>query len=54
MSMKLGDKVKLKSGGPIMTIEMIKNNVVIICQWFDGPKVECGTFNIATLEIYKD
>lgn len=43
MSLKPGDVVQLKSGGPQMTIHAI-NNDVATCVWFEGKKVCRDTF----------
>lgn len=52
--MKVGDVVHLKSSSPAMTIEKMyadnTGNVNVLCQWFNGSKLEHGTFNLATLE----
>jgi len=46
---KVGDVVKLKSGGLKMTIESIDGNVVN-CQWFDKDNaLKYGYFNMDTL-----
>lgn len=47
---KIGDKVKLKSGGPIMTVHntSVSNPIQyrgnLRCQWFAGKKLEEGYF----------
>jgi uncharacterized protein YodC (DUF2158 family) len=42
---KVGDIVKLKSGGPEMTIEALPNqHYDYSCQWFAGKKLERGHF----------
>ena len=38
MPFKVGDVVKLKSGGPEMTVEVIADNTVS-CIWFDKSKL---------------
>ncbi len=46
---KVGDEVKLKSGGPAMTVEEV-NEAGIWCVWFDGKKAERQIFQSATLK----
>lgn len=40
---KPGDIVKLKSGGPEMTVKAVQK-FNIVCQWFSGKKLEAGLF----------
>jgi uncharacterized protein YodC (DUF2158 family) len=44
----VGTNVKLKSGGPVMTVKSYKApsqlNAGYTCQWFAGKKLENGTF----------
>tara|TARA_R110001583_G_scaffold187532_1_gene348925 strand:- start:2298 stop:2492 length:195 start_codon:yes stop_codon:yes gene_type:complete len=47
----IGDIVKLKSGGPDMTINRVTTNTstgeftgYYHCQWFAGKKLDTGTF----------
>ena len=54
----VGTIVKLKSGGPDMTVELIVINYStkqptgdVDCQWFAGKKLEKGRFPIASLEL---
>lgn len=51
--MKKGDRVQLKSGGPIMTLKEFRDNKVR-CQWFEGDKLKEGDFSIESLELYSD
>lgn len=53
---QIGDVVKLKSGGPVMTIQNlgdysgpsgIKNGA--FCIWFDGNKQQTSVFEVVTL-----
>lgn len=46
---KVGDTVKLKSGGPAMTINKIDGNE-ISCQWFDNKEIKGATFIKEVLE----
>lgn len=52
-----GDTVRLKSGGPIMTIETIDAKSMgssekdhAWCQWFEKNKLETGVFPLTSLE----
>lgn len=50
---KLGDVVKLKSGGPEMTIERggkMGGRLVFICTWITDGKVNCRPFYVEVLE----
>ena len=38
-SFKPGDVVRLKSGGPAMTVLMVHNNAFARLAWFDGEKL---------------
>lgn len=47
----VGDIVKLKSGGPAMTVQLKEvNNDYYMCQWFAGKKLENGRFKTDSLE----
>jgi len=52
---KKGDEVKLKSGGPIMTVQDIGDYVTagiedgISCIWFEGKDIKEKVFDRATL-----
>lgn len=60
--LKKGDKVRLKSGGPLMTISDIGDYSLgqvgepndAKCIWFDGKRLEEAVFDIATLEKSED
>jgi uncharacterized protein YodC (DUF2158 family) len=49
-----GDTVKLKSGGPLMTVEKVaksaKGEILAWCIWFEGTKKLDGQFPPAILE----
>ena len=47
-----GDIVKLKSGGPDMTVQGAANTseTSVYCQWFAGKKLERGNFPVDSLE----
>jgi uncharacterized protein YodC (DUF2158 family) len=50
---KPGDVVRLKSGGPAMTVTAIgehESQTKAFCEWFEGTKRHQGTFVLATLE----
>ena len=52
MSFKAGDVVRLKSGGPLMTVEAASASPgAWICVWFDGQKQTRSSFAAATLAI---
>ncbi|WP_186206861.1 YodC family protein [Burkholderia gladioli] len=48
--LKIGDIVKLKSGGPDMTIHEIASDGEYQCQWFAGKKLESGWFKSEALQ----
>jgi uncharacterized protein YodC (DUF2158 family) len=53
MAPKVGDVVKLKSGGPAMTVEVVTKATeghLVRCVWFDGAEAKRGTFPAAALE----
>ncbi|MDF4005307.1 DUF2158 domain-containing protein [Luteibacter sp. PPL552] len=50
---KPGDRVQLKSGGPIMTVNEIYDNGRVGCEWFDSKEQhQERTFTPETLELY--
>lgn len=55
-NLKPGDVVRLKSGGPEMTIEDIgeyswgSERQQAMCKWFEGTKLHTDTFELASLE----
>lgn len=49
MQFNLGDVVKLKSGGPSMTVNEISGSQAH-CTWFDGAKRSGSWFEMVTLE----
>jgi len=55
MTFKVGDVVKLKSGGPLMTVAnpnaTAGGHAVIGCTWFDGKTPHAEMFPAETLEI---
>lgn len=50
-SFSVGDLVKLKSGGPVMTVKSIDivSGFDYCCQWFSGKKLETGNFDKRSL-----
>lgn len=51
--LKIGDVVKLKSGGPTMTVTKIEDEYVY-CKWFQGEyhdKVDSGNFPPDSLHL---
>ncbi|MEX9225380.1 YodC family protein [Providencia rettgeri] len=61
---KVGDKVKLNAGGPVMNIQTVNQkysgtgdfsfNGTYTCQWFAGKKLDSGTFPEASLDKVTD
>lgn len=51
----VGDIVRLKSGGPDMTVRDVPDHGEIYydCQWFAGKKLESGRFPEGSLEKVK-
>jgi uncharacterized protein YodC (DUF2158 family) len=51
MDLKVGDVVKLKSGGPEMTIqELDAVNGMVDCIWFDGKTQRRDEFSMETVQ----
>ncbi|WP_371364565.1 YodC family protein [Pseudomonas sp. QL9] len=52
---KVGDIVKLKSGGPDMAVQAVVNQEsgIYACQWFAGKKLESGRFPADSLQLVK-
>lgn len=52
----IGDSVRLKSGGPGMTVEQTeadgdgRGTPYVHCAWFDGKEKKIGSFPAATVE----
>ena len=48
-----GDKVRLKTGGPTMTISSraVGSGNRFVCQWFEGRTMEHGVFSTEDLEL---
>lgn len=50
MTWNKGDTVKLKTGGPIMTVDNIDELGLCDCKWFRGGEVNSETFSAEALE----
>ena len=52
MTFQIGNIVKLKSGGPEMTVQSIDSDSspYLYCQWFAGKKLESGRFPTNSLD----
>lgn len=46
-----GSIVRLKSGGPRMTVKAIRADKAVVCDWFDTEGVHSGIFAPLTLEV---
>jgi uncharacterized protein YodC (DUF2158 family) len=42
---KIGDVVRLKSGGPKMTVKLVGQHESVWCHWFDGPTIYTAEFD---------
>jgi uncharacterized protein YodC (DUF2158 family) len=47
----VGDTVRLKSGGPLMTVNEIAADGRVLCTWHNGTKYEYAGFEAAILEL---
>jgi uncharacterized protein YodC (DUF2158 family) len=50
MTLKKGDTVKLKSGGPVMTVQGESMGGEVICKWFVEEQMMSATFVEEALE----
>lgn len=49
--LEVGDQVRLKSGGPVMTVSKVHDVAKVTCDWFDEDKgVQSHIFPVKTLE----
>lgn len=49
---KVGQVVKLKSGGPLMTVYMVNDRKEVVCHWFQADeKFQVGRFEPAMLIV---
>lgn len=54
-TLKVGDIVQLKSGGPKMTVkDPMAIDGQVYCQWFAGNKLNSGYFSRGSLVIIKE
>lgn len=53
MTFQLGDVVRLKSGGPPMTIGAIDDRGGILCEWFKDAELKSSYFASHSLELVK-
>jgi uncharacterized protein YodC (DUF2158 family) len=49
--MRVGDVVRLRSGGPDMTVECLRGAGLVECVWFNEGRREGGQFLTQTLEM---
>ncbi|HEV2747529.1 MAG TPA: DUF2158 domain-containing protein [Allosphingosinicella sp.] len=57
MTLKSGDVVQLKSGGPLMVVESIDDyggTTKALCSWFDKANHKNGLFPLPALELYEE
>ncbi len=50
-NLKIGDRVRLKSGGPVMSIENT-TRYGFLCKWFVGKESKSDIFSPNILEMY--
>lgn len=53
-TIRLGDVVALKSGGPMMTVDSVEDRygtTSAYCTWFDGKKKQTDAFPVMSVEI---
>ena len=51
MQFQKGDLVRLKSGGPVMTVNVTHPDGSVNTAWFSGKKLETGYFEKETLNL---
>jgi uncharacterized protein YodC (DUF2158 family) len=52
--LKAGDTVELKSGGPMMTVEVVFDDGEVKCVWFAGEKQQTHIFADSSLVKSQD
>jgi uncharacterized protein YodC (DUF2158 family) len=52
--LKVGDVVRLKSGGPDMTVVGVISKELLMCNWFDGQTVKASHFPHEALQKASD
>lgn len=52
MSVKIGDTVQLKSGGPLMTVVRIESDGAVACMWYapDAEEFRSQAFVVGALD----
>jgi uncharacterized protein YodC (DUF2158 family) len=55
-TLKVGDTVRLKSGGALMTVEGFNDDAeeFVVCVWFEGKKAQREVFKKAVLALSKN
>lgn len=54
MNFKVGDTVRLRSGGPVLTVVEIGKNGWLACTWFDSDKkANHHSYPPESLEMFK-
>ena len=51
---KVGTIVQLKSGSPLMTVVLVRDNEQVVCKWFEQNKSNEETFPKDALDIYHE
>jgi uncharacterized protein YodC (DUF2158 family) len=47
-----GDTVRLKSGGPAMTVQLVADDrSMAYCTWFEGVTLKTGAFSLKSLQV---